>query len=70
MTHGIIHHKPPLKHGNKFKLITLSTGRIDVSINNAGLIRIGPLLEQPIDEVREVLETNVIGQLCLTQESP
>lgn len=42
-------------------------GRIDILINNAGITRMGPLLEQPLSELREVLDTNVIGQLCLSQ---
>lgn len=45
-------------------------GRIDVLINNAGISRMGPLLEQPLSELREVLDTNVIGQLCISQVPP
>jgi NAD(P)-dependent dehydrogenase (short-subunit alcohol dehydrogenase family) len=44
-----------------------SAGRIDVLVNNAGINVFGPLLEQPLAEVREVLETNVLGLLAVTQ---
>jgi NAD(P)-dependent dehydrogenase (short-subunit alcohol dehydrogenase family) len=42
-------------------------GRIDVLVNNAGINVFGPLLEQPLAEIREVLETNVLGLLAVTQ---
>ena len=42
-------------------------GRIDVLVNNAGINVFGPLLEQPLGEVREVFETNVLGLLAVTQ---
>ena len=45
----------------------MRAGRVDICINNAGITRTGPLLEQPLAELRELLETNVIGQLCLCQ---
>lgn len=32
-----------------------------------GLNRVGPLVEQPISEVQEVFETNVMGVLRMTQ---
>jgi NAD(P)-dependent dehydrogenase (short-subunit alcohol dehydrogenase family) len=42
-------------------------GRIDVLVNNAGINVFGPLLEQPLAEIREVFETNVLGLLAVTQ---
>ncbi len=36
-------------------------------VNNAGIAIGGPLIHQPIDEVRHVLEVNVIGALAATQ---
>ncbi len=33
----------------------------------SGLSRIGPLVEQPLEEVQEVLDTNVMGVLRVTQ---
>ncbi|MBC8351082.1 MAG: SDR family oxidoreductase [Planctomycetes bacterium] len=42
-------------------------GRIDVLVNNAGINVFGPLTEVPIDDVRQLLETNVTGLLAVTQ---
>jgi NAD(P)-dependent dehydrogenase (short-subunit alcohol dehydrogenase family) len=42
-------------------------GRIDMLVNNAGINRVGPLLEQPLDDLRAVFETNVTGLVALTQ---
>jgi len=36
-------------------------------INNAGVAIGGPLMHQPLDEVRHVLEVNVLGSLAVTQ---
>lgn len=36
-------------------------------VNNAGIAIGGPLIHQPLDEVRRVLEVNVIGALAATQ---
>ncbi len=36
-------------------------------INNAAIARYGALLEQPVAELREVLEADVIGLLALSQ---
>jgi len=42
-------------------------GRIDVLINNAGTNAFGPLLEQPLGDLRAVLETNVLGMVAMSQ---
>lgn len=42
-------------------------GRIDALINNAGLSRVGPLAEQPLSAVREVMEANFFGALRMVQ---
>lgn len=52
---------------NAITSILSSHKRIDILINNAGLSRVGPAIEQPLDEVREVLETNVLGVYRVTQ---
>ena len=36
-------------------------------VNNAGIAAPGPLLSQPIDEIRHQLEVNVTGQVIVTQ---
>jgi NAD(P)-dependent dehydrogenase (short-subunit alcohol dehydrogenase family) len=41
--------------------------RVDVLVNNAGLGQVGPLRSIPIERVRRVLETNVLGTLAMTQ---
>jgi NAD(P)-dependent dehydrogenase (short-subunit alcohol dehydrogenase family) len=48
---------------------TLSTtgGTLTGLVNNAGIARAGPLELLPIDDLREQLDVNVIGQLAVTQ---
>ena len=36
-------------------------------VNNAGIAVGGPLIHQPLDEVRRILEVNVVGALAATQ---
>ncbi|KAF9477508.1 oxidoreductase [Pholiota conissans] len=38
-------------------------GRIDVIVNNAGLISPGPMVEVPLEQVKEVFETNTFAIL-------
>jgi NAD(P)-dependent dehydrogenase (short-subunit alcohol dehydrogenase family) len=42
-------------------------GQLDVLVNNAGVNAFGPLAELPLDELRGVLETNVVGLVAVTQ---
>lgn len=46
-----------------------SLDSLDVLINNAGIARIAPLLESNSDELREILETNVIAAYVVMRES-
>ncbi|MBN1363746.1 MAG: SDR family NAD(P)-dependent oxidoreductase [Syntrophaceae bacterium] len=43
------------------------TGKIDMLVNNAGLLLIGPLVELESSELRRQFETNVIGLAALTR---
>jgi len=47
--------------------VMAKAGRIDMLINNAGLLLIGPLVELETSELRRQFETNVIGQTALTR---
>jgi len=42
-------------------------GRIDVLVNNAGIAASEPAEDEPLDTVRDLLETNTIGLYALTQ---
>ena len=50
------------------KEIINDVGKIDILINNAGYGLIGPLAEIKIEDLRYQMETNVIGQMMLTQK--
>jgi len=43
-------------------------GRIDILVNNAGFNPFGPLVEVPIEQIRMLFETNVIGPIAVIQE--
>ena len=47
--------------------VIVKAGRIDMLINNAGLLLIGPLVELEISELRKQFETNVLGLAALTR---
>jgi len=42
-------------------------GRVDVLVNNAGVTAFGPIAETPIERIRSLFETNVVGLLAVTQ---
>lgn len=46
---------------NIVKLAVDTFGHLDIAFNNAGIFRVGSILEQKISDVEEVLRTNVIG---------
>jgi 1-acylglycerone phosphate reductase len=50
------------------KRVVKEAGSIDVLVNNAGLSRAGPLVEQPLSEIEDILQTNVLGVVRVTQE--
>jgi len=39
----------------------------DVLVNNAGIVRFGPLLEHSVDDFRKVLDVNLTGTFIVTQ---
>ncbi len=41
--------------------IISSVGKIDVVINNAGILMIGPIEEHSVDDVKKVMNTNFLG---------
>jgi NAD(P)-dependent dehydrogenase (short-subunit alcohol dehydrogenase family) len=48
------------------KIVT-EQGRIDVLVNNAGYLLLGPLEELSIEELKEQFETNFFGVIRVTQ---
>jgi NAD(P)-dependent dehydrogenase (short-subunit alcohol dehydrogenase family) len=47
--------------------VVAKAGGLDVLVNNAGINAFGPIAELPLDELRAVLETNVVGLVAVTQ---
>lgn len=48
--------------------VVATAGRVDMLINNAGINTFGPLTEIPIERVQDLINTNVVGLLAVTQE--
>ncbi len=44
-------------------------GRIDVLVNNAGGVAVGPIAEQSDEALREQVETHIVAPLALTREA-
>lgn len=44
-------------------------GRLDVLVNNAGTTHVGPALEESSEELRRVLDTNVVGLFACCREA-
>jgi NAD(P)-dependent dehydrogenase (short-subunit alcohol dehydrogenase family) len=59
--------KDPASIHSGVEEVLAKAGKIDVLVNNAGINYFGPILESPLDQVRDVLETNVLGLLAVTQ---
>jgi NAD(P)-dependent dehydrogenase (short-subunit alcohol dehydrogenase family) len=45
--------------------VMAKTGRIDVMVNNAGFVLVGPVIDLLMDDLRLQFETNVIGHIAL-----
>lgn len=42
-------------------------GAVDVLVNNAGILRTGPLIDHPLDDFRRVLDVNLTGVFAMSQ---
>lgn len=76
---------PPAKHGNltalrcdvsdvqsvnkAFDTIIAKFGGIDILVNNAGCLKQGQLVNMDINEIQQVLQTNVMGVVHCTQRA-
>src|SRR5690606_14179019 len=49
------------------EMIERQSGRLDLLVNNAGYGAMGPLVEMPLNEVRQQFETNLFAPLALIQ---
>lgn len=47
--------------------VVAGLGRLDILVHNAGVVAVGPLETQEPDEIRAVLETNLLGALLGTR---
>jgi len=47
--------------------IEQEVGPIDILVNNAGIIKRVPMLEMPVDEFKQVIDTNLVGVFTMTR---
>jgi NAD(P)-dependent dehydrogenase (short-subunit alcohol dehydrogenase family) len=44
-------------------------GRVDVLVNNAGMVDAGPAIDEPLDRFRDVIDVNLIAPFALAQRA-
>jgi NAD(P)-dependent dehydrogenase (short-subunit alcohol dehydrogenase family) len=47
--------------------VQIGAGGLSALVNNAGITAAGPLMHQPLDEIRRVFEVNVFGVIAVTR---
>ncbi len=47
--------------------IEKEVGPIDILVNNAGIIKRVPMLEMPVEEFQQVIDTNLVGVFTMTR---
>ena len=52
-----------------FDMIERKYGRIDVLVNNAGILRVAPFAEATLEDMAKSMQTNVLGTLHCTQRA-
>jgi short-subunit dehydrogenase len=50
------------------ELLKKNVSTIDVLINNAGVAKAGPFLDQPFSEIEEIINVNLVSLMYLTQK--
>ena len=68
--------------GDRFEMVTMDVcdeqaitnyiaalPHLEVVVNNAGIARVQSLIETPTQEIRDILEVNVIGAFVVMRES-
>lgn len=53
---------------NSVKELTVNNGTIDILINNAGILRVGGILDLPIEDFENSIKTNVLGTYYMMHE--
>ncbi|KAJ7492400.1 oxidoreductase [Mycena latifolia] len=49
------------------ELVVAEAGQIDIVVNNAGVMGVGPLIEQPMENVKATFDANTYGVLRVAQ---